>query len=92
MEPLSDGVVILYHGTSIRSGLALLNGAPLDITTAAAQKLDGPPGFFLATRAEDAALLRGTSRRGNHPQVRTAAMGSATLARERRGIPTNPRW
>jgi hypothetical protein len=37
-----------YHGTDVASGLALLNGIDLDAATAARNKIDGPPGFFLA--------------------------------------------
>lgn len=70
LEPLSGGVIILYHGTSVRSGLALLNGASLDIVTATVQELDGPSGFFLATRAEDAAYF--AARRGDGTILRYA--------------------
>jgi hypothetical protein len=45
---------IFYYGTSVDSGLALLNGAPLSVDRAEENKLDGPPGFFLATDARDA--------------------------------------
>jgi hypothetical protein len=75
MEPLSEGVVVLYHGTSVRSGLALLNGASLDIITAMAQKLDGPPGFFLATHAEDAAYF--AARRGEGTILRFVLLPQA---------------
>jgi RHS repeat-associated protein len=43
-----------YHGTDIESAVALLNGAPLSVDTALAQKYDGPLGFFLATALGDA--------------------------------------
>jgi hypothetical protein len=65
-------VAALYHGTAVRSGLALLNGAPLDIITATAHKLDGAPGFFLATRAEDAAYF--AARRGEGTILRFALL------------------
>jgi hypothetical protein len=46
-----------YHGTDVTSGLALLNGMDLDPAEAAARKKDGPPGFFLAERADDASYF-----------------------------------
>lgn len=48
------GPMKLYHGTDRQSALGLLNGEPLDASTAAAGKLDGPPGFFLATERDAA--------------------------------------
>jgi RHS repeat-associated protein len=53
-EPNEDPPWKLYHGTSVDSGLALLNGTPLDATTAASQKIDGPPGFYLSSSPNDA--------------------------------------
>jgi hypothetical protein len=43
-----------YHGTSVSSGLALLNGDPLNVEIAEQLKIDGPPGFYLATSSTDA--------------------------------------
>jgi hypothetical protein len=40
---------VFYHGTSVSSGWRLLNGAPLSLKVATANKIDGPPGFHLAT-------------------------------------------
>jgi len=54
MTPEADRGLTAYHGTDIVSARNLLRGAPLSTTEAAAQKIDGPPGFFLATEADDA--------------------------------------
>lgn len=43
-----------YHGTSAQSGLALLNGVPLSAAEALTNKIDGPPGFYMATNPVDA--------------------------------------
>ncbi|MBK7708298.1 MAG: hypothetical protein IPJ30_21725 [Acidobacteria bacterium] len=43
-----------YHGTDGKSALSFLNGGGLDASVAAAKKIDGPEGFFLATKAADA--------------------------------------
>jgi hypothetical protein len=53
LSDTSDGL-IFYHGTSVASGLGLLNGAPLDAATALQQKIDGDDGFYLATHPSDA--------------------------------------
>lgn len=55
-EPAA-GPLSCYHGTDARSALNLLNGAPLDVAAAAAAKIDGPPGFFLATHEADAVFF-----------------------------------
>jgi RHS repeat-associated protein len=46
-----------FHGTDIESAVNLLNGAPLDAAAASARKIDGPPGFYLATEFDDAAYF-----------------------------------
>jgi hypothetical protein len=43
-----------YHGTSVSSGLALLNGAPLSMKAAIENHIDGPLGFYLAKAYADA--------------------------------------
>jgi hypothetical protein len=43
-----------YHGTDVGTVLRFLSGAPLDAAEAAARKIDGPPGFFLAADALEA--------------------------------------
>jgi len=59
LAPEKDVVegVTLFHGTDAKSGINLLNGEELNAAKAAANKLDGPPGFFLATHADDAAYF-----------------------------------
>lgn len=44
----------LFHGTDARDAYSLVAGAPLSPEAAAASKIDGPPGFFLATVEADA--------------------------------------
>lgn len=48
-----------YHGTDVESALNLLNGGKLKAASAAARKIDGPAGFFLATHLDDAAFFAG---------------------------------
>ena len=45
---------VTFHGTDVDSALHLLNGGRLDAAMAAARKIEGSPGFFLATHADDA--------------------------------------
>jgi hypothetical protein len=47
----------VFHGTDLDSGLRFLNGMALDTAVAAARKIDGPPGFFLAVHAREAAFF-----------------------------------
>jgi hypothetical protein len=51
-----------FHGTDVETGTRFLGGAGLDEASAAARKIDGPEGFFLATHPEDAAYF--AARRG----------------------------
>jgi hypothetical protein len=44
----------LFHGTDVASARTLLGGAPLNAAKAAAGKIDGAPGFFLATHRDAA--------------------------------------
>lgn len=50
----SGGSLTAFHGTDIESARTLLRGEPLNVEKAAAHKIDGPPGFFLATEVDDA--------------------------------------
>ncbi len=50
----SKGPLIAFHGTDINSARNLLRGEKLDVAKAMAKKIDGPPGFFLATEVTDA--------------------------------------
>jgi hypothetical protein len=58
----ADGGIVLYHGTDVQSALRLLNGEPLSAQIANGNKIDGPPGFYLATDYDDAAFF--ATRRG----------------------------
>ena len=53
----SGGSLTAFHGTDIESAHTLLQGEPLNVEKAAAHKIDGPPGFFLATEVDDAIVL-----------------------------------
>jgi hypothetical protein len=46
--------VLLYHGTHVDFATALEAGSPLDQRIAAANHIDGEPGFYLATAVSDA--------------------------------------
>ncbi len=61
-DAIEESNVILYHGTSVASAETLLAGEGLNAARAAALKIDGPVGFFLATHADDAAYF--ATRRG----------------------------
>lgn len=54
MIPEPERGLTAYHGTDIASARNLLRGEPLSTAEAAARKIDGPPGFFLATEVDDA--------------------------------------
>lgn len=52
----------LYYGTDEETAIRFLRGELLDVAKASPRKIDGPPGFFLATTIIDAeffALRRG---------------------------------
>jgi len=51
--PNNEGLTV-FHGTDIESARRLLQGEPLNREKAAAQKIAGPPGFFLAIEVDDA--------------------------------------
>ncbi len=50
----NEGPLVTFHGTDIDSAWNILEGEKLDVAKAAAKKIDGPPGFFLATEIADA--------------------------------------
>jgi|SRR5205807_8840977 len=54
MTPEAGRGLTAYHGTDIVSARNLLRGEPLSTAAAAARKIDGPPGFFLAIEVDDA--------------------------------------
>jgi hypothetical protein len=53
----TTGSLTTFHGTDIVSARNLLQGSPLSVEEAAARKIDGPPGFFLATDVDDAVFF-----------------------------------
>jgi hypothetical protein len=58
-----SGLFRLFHGTAASSAERLLAGEALNAATAAAFKIDGSAGFFLATHIDDAAYF--AARRGS---------------------------
>ena len=51
------GSLTAFHGTDIVFARNLLQGSPLNAEEAAARKIDGLPGFFLATEIDDAVFF-----------------------------------
>ena len=64
IDKTNDNRYIFYHGTDLASAIALLNGAPLEISIALKKRHDiGDLGFYLATHYDVAyhyATVRGT--------------------------------
>jgi hypothetical protein len=54
---ITTGSLTTFHDTDIVSARNLLQGSPLSVEEAAARKIDGPPGFFLATEVDDAVFF-----------------------------------
>lgn len=57
LAAVEEGGASFFHGTDAATARSLLGGAPLDAAAAAARKIDGKPGFFLAAHADDAAYF-----------------------------------
>jgi hypothetical protein len=77
---------VFYHGTSVGSGLALLRGAPLSADVAAANKIDGPAGSYLATDPASAEFFAARRAPGtvlqynmSGPALRSLMSGGSTL-------------
>lgn len=88
-----SGNQAFYHGTDVDSALRFLNGEPLDTAKAAALKIDGPPGFFLAVEYDDAEYF--ALRRGRGAVLRYEVSGTALRKLERAGLvqgPIPPGW
>jgi RHS repeat-associated protein len=87
-DVLAESDVILYHGTDLASAESILAGEGLSASRAAALKLEvnSPPGFFLATHAEDAAYF--ATRRGTGAILEFRFSPSAVEALG--GLPTSP--
>jgi hypothetical protein len=75
----------MFHGTDLASGGRLLQGEVLDAAKAAAAKIDGPPGFFLATHADDAVYFA-ARRGGGILEYRFSEVAVKALG----GLPTTP--
>ncbi len=56
--------MIFYHGTDLDTARLLLAQPVLDPALAAKFKIDGPPGFFIATVQSDAEFFAVRQRRG----------------------------
>src|SRR4051795_1804497 len=88
------GLVIFYHGTDLSSATRLLGGAILNATAAAALKLDGPQGFFLAAALADAEFFAARRGRGAVLEYRLSSVALAQLqsaGADRRPIPRGPK-
>lgn len=90
----SAGLVTFNHGTDLSSATRLLGGAILDATAAAALKLDGPQGFFLAAELADAEFFAARRGRGAVLEYRLSSAALAQLRNagaDRRPIPRGPK-
>ena len=85
--------LVLYHGTDVDSALRFMNGEPLDAAKAAAAKIDGPPGFFLATEYDDAEYFALRRVRGAvlRYEMSGIALGQLRMAGAAQG-PIPPGW
>jgi hypothetical protein len=73
------GSLTTFHGTDIASARNLLQGSPLRAEEAAARKIDGPPGFFLATEVDDAVFFALRRAPGGVVAFRLSFQAVATL-------------
>jgi hypothetical protein len=89
-----------YHGTDHASAVALGAGEPLDAAKAAAFKIDGPPGFFLATELPDAQFFALRQGRGAaavigfevFPAAEEALLSGGAVRRPIPRGPSSPRF
>lgn len=70
---------VWYHGTSLSAALSLLNGAELNLEIALEQKIDGPPGFYLADDADVAAFFAVRRAPGTVLRYTISAAATSTL-------------
>ena len=87
-------MLTLYHGTDLLSALALARGARLSRRAAAARKIDGPAGFFLASSRIDAeyfALRRGSGGIIEYTLTEEAVRVLGGVGAVVRPIPATPR-
>jgi hypothetical protein len=68
-----------YHGTSLSAAFSLLNGAELRLEVALAQKIDGPPVFYLADEPDVAAFFAVRRAPGAVLKYAVSAAASAAL-------------
>lgn len=71
----------LYHGTDISSARNFLKGTRLDAAKAAAGKIDGAPGFFLATEYDTAMYFALRRAPGGVVKYRVSHSAAASLSR-----------
>jgi hypothetical protein len=86
-------IIKTYHGTDVASAIRFLNGAGLDTVEAANRKIDGPPGFFLATAHDDAEFF-GARRCGTIIEIDFSERALAlleTAGMVRQPIPRGPK-
>ena len=88
--------MIFHHGTDLESAKALLSARPLDAARGAALKIDGPPGFFLATDLADAEFFALRQLRGPGAVLlfdisATALSSLSARGAVRRPVPRGPR-
>jgi hypothetical protein len=86
--PKSGERRIGYHGTSVAAALSFLRGVELSLELALAQKIDGPPGFYLADDPNAAAFF--AVRRAPGIVLRYAMSAEANSALLTRGAKTMP--
>jgi hypothetical protein len=79
---------VVFHGTDLDSARRLLAGEPLDAVKAAAAKIDGPPGFFLAAEYADAEYF--ALRRAPGAVLQYELSGTALEQLERAGLIREP--
>ena len=70
----------LFHGTDLKSAEALLKNPKLDADVAAAKKIDGPEGFYLADDVGDAEFFAARREPGAILQYDIDEGASAALA------------
>jgi hypothetical protein len=67
-----------YHGSTAESIAALIGGAPLSLEVALSKKIDGPAGFYMATKFGDAEYF-GSRRDGGVVPIRMRRSTTAAL-------------
>jgi hypothetical protein len=86
--PRRDPGGVWYHGTGLASALSLLNGAELRLEIALEQKIDGPPGCYLADDPDAAVFV--AVRRAPGAVLRYTLSAAATSTLLARGATIAP--